>query len=82
MFHVDGGKGQVWKRHLDQLRHRGGEIQQPATPSVGPTNSSSDDNDFCPFEQDAPPPEINAARSMDPPRDPPPDGPPPSPGRD
>ena len=80
-FHVDVGKGQVWKRHLDQLRHRGGETQQPATPPAGPTNSSSDDNDFCPFEQDAPPPERDAARGMDPPRDSPP-GRQPSPGRE
>ena len=70
-YHVDVGKGLVWKRHLDQLRHRGGEIQQPATASDGPTNSSSDDIEFYPFEQDAPPAERDAARGMDPPQDPP-----------
>ena len=80
MFRVDVDKGQVWKWPLDQLRHRGAEIQQH-TPSVVPTNCSSDDNDFCPLEQDAPPPERDAALGMDPPRDHPPDGPP-SPGRD
>ena len=70
---VDVGQRQVWKWHLDQLRHRGGEIQQPAIPSAGFTNSSSDGNDFYPFEQDVPPPERDAARGMGPPQDPPPD---------
>ena len=72
-FQVDVGKGQVWKRHLDQLRHRGGEIQQSAIPSAGPTKSTSDDYDFCPFERDNPPPERDVARGVDQPRDPPPD---------
>ena len=72
-YHVDVGRGQVWKRHMDQLRHRVSEIQQSATPSAGPTNSSIDDNDFCPFEQGAQPPGEGAALGVDPPRDPPPD---------
>ena len=84
-YHVDVGKGQAWKRHVDQLqhrsseiqqpadqlRHRGSEIQQPATASAGPTNSSVEDEDFYPFEQDAPPPEEDAPPVGDPPRDPP-----------
>ncbi len=70
-YHVDVGRGQVWKRHLDQLRHRGSEFREPAT---DPINSSVDGNDFIPFEQDAPPPPEEDAPGplpgIDPPREP------------
>ena len=56
---------------MDQLRHKGDEIQQSATSSAGPTNSTSDDNDYCPFELDTPSHERDVACGMDPPRDPP-----------
>ena len=60
MYHVNGGKGQIWKKHLDQLRYRFGDIHQPAIPSTGPTDSTVGDNVHYQFEQDAPPPEQDA----------------------
>ena len=80
VYHVDVGKGQVRKQHVDQLRHRGGELQQPAIPPVaGPTKSSVMDEDFYLFEQDAPPPEEDAPplEGDAPPRYPPADTDPP-----
>ena len=69
MYHVDVGKGQIWKWHLDQLRYRFGEVHQPAISSTGPTDSTIGDDVYCLFEQDAPPPEQgapNPSPGMDP----------------
>ena len=71
-YYVDVGKGQIWKRHLNQLWHRFGEIRQPATLCIGRTHSSMGENGYYPFEQDAPPPEQDAPDLL-PGMDPPPD---------
>ena len=63
---VDVGKGQVWKRHVDQLRHKDGKSQQPAAaPPAGPKSSVADD-DFYPSEDNEPPRDFPADRELSP----------------
>ena len=71
MYYVHVGKAQIWKHHLDQLQYRFGKVHQPAIPSAGPTDSTVGDGVYCPFEQDAPPPEQDAP-DIPPGTDPPP----------